>query len=317
MIKISKASIITLITLLFGLFLCCFIIAFFVSEKDIQRWMLFGTFFFGFGSIVVSISALVISIRSYINTENEKRKIVKQAANNFLIENNDEIDYIPLCLIANIYDRHRKYKRKIYSSFNKLGSDVQIEVLKQLNYDFIKTNNRNWLRDSVNRIKEFVQNYDFGDCFILDYFEKSFNYSEKAYGINDADISIISSRYLGMQSLRFENGECYDNGITFRHYCELYLSAKIQNDLMLKLVPKPLDELNKNAHLKEADENSVCFWSIYVMDVFSDLIKQNPKNKIIGDVFPKVHAKIINYEDRLLYSLIGLFNLNQYKEDNK
>ncbi len=317
MIKIPKKAIIMLIALILGLFVCCFIIAFFVSEKEVQRWMLFGTFFFGFGSIAVSSSALAISIKSYINTENEKRKIVKQAANSFLIENDDEIDYIPLCIIANIYDRHRKYKRKIYSSFNKLGNDVQIEVLKQLNYDFIKTNNRNWLRDSVNRIKKFVQNYNFGDCFILDYFEKSLNYSEKAYGINDADINIIPSGYLGMQSLRFENGECFDDGITFKHYCALYLSAIIQNDLMLKVVPKPLDELNKNAHLKETDENSACFWSIYVMDVFSDLIKQNPKNIIIGDVFPKVHAKIINYEDRFLYSLIGLYDLNQYKEDIK
>ena len=156
MIRISKKAIITLIALILGLFACCFIIAFFVSERDMQRWMLFGTFFFGFGSISVSISALAISIKSYINTENEKRKRVKQAANDFLTENNDEVDYIPLCLIANIYDRHRNYKRKIYSSFNKLNNEVQIEVLKQLNYDFIKVNNNNWLRDAVDKIEPIV-----------------------------------------------------------------------------------------------------------------------------------------------------------------
>lgn len=317
MINISKKAIISFVALILGLFACCFILAFFVSENDVQRWMLFGTFFFGFGSICVSISALAISIKSFINTENEKRRIVKQDANDFLIENDNEIEYIPLCLIANIYDRHRNYKRKIYNSFNKLSNEVQTEVLKQLNYDFIKINNKNWLRDAIDRVKEFIRDYDFGDCFIIDFYEKSLNYSEKAYGINDADINIISSKYLGMQSLRFENGECYDNGITFRHYCELYLSAKIQNDLILKLVPKPLDELNKKAHLKEADENSACFWSIYVLDVFSDLIKQSPKYKITDNVFPKVHAKIINYEDRFLYSLIGLFDLYQYKETNK
>lgn len=317
MIKISKKAIITLAAIILGLFACCFIMAFFVSEKDIQRWMLFGTFFFGFGSISVSVSALVISIKSFINTENEKRRIVKQNANDFLIENANEIEYIPLCLIANIYDRHRNYKRKIYNSFNKLSDEVQTEVLKQLNYEFIKINNKNWLRDAIDRVKEFICDYDFGDCFIIDYYEKSLNYSEKVYGINDADINIISSRYLGMPSLRIENDQCYDNGITFRHYCELYLTAKIQNNLMLPLVPKPLDELNERAHLKEADESSACFWSIYVLDVLSDLIKQNPKYKIMGNVFQKVHAKIINYEDRFLYSLIGLFDLNQYKETNK
>ena len=292
------------------------VVAFKTKDEDVQRWSLFSSMFFGLATICLSLIALAISIDTYRKTNMHEYEKLQNKANEFIIENNDEIDYIPLCIIANIYDRHRKYKRNIYTSFNKLSNEVQVEVLKQLNYRLIDTNN-NWLKNSLNRIKNFINEYDFGDPAVIDYYERSLNYSDINYGINDADINIISSKYLGMPSLRFEKGECYDNGITFKHYCALYLSAKIQNDVMIKLVPKPLDELIERAQLNKSEERSICFWSIYVVDVISNLIKENPKMKIKNDLFPKIHAEIVTYEDRFLYSLSGLFDLNQYEVDNK
>ena len=194
---------------------------------------------------------------------------------------------------------------------------MRSEVLKQLNYNTIKISNNNWLRDSLERIKSFVGKYEFGSNNLFDYYEKLLNYPDDDYGIGDADINIISSRYLGVPSLRVENDECYDNGITFRKYANLYLHARLNNDLRLKCVPKPLDELISRAQLTESDEKSICFWTVYVVDVIADIIKRNPKLKLKDEPFPKVYAEIITFEDRFLLSLVGLFDLSNYAEVEK
>lgn len=50
---------------------------------------------------------------------------------NFLIKYNKELDLLPLCLMANLYNRTLPYNRKMYVAFNSLSTEVQDLILKK------------------------------------------------------------------------------------------------------------------------------------------------------------------------------------------
>lgn len=320
MIKISKASIITLITLLFGLFLCCFIIAFFVSEKDIQRWMLFATFFFGFGSIVVSISALVISIKSYINTENEKRKTARQAANNFLIEYDDEIDLINLCLIANEYNSVHKYNRKIYNEFNKLDVAVQKEICSLLNISFEKPRG-NWVDNSLSEVRKFITEYELGQFDLLcdngKYYKSMLKMKDVKYDVKEEfghyfpDFSPLAKiNSITDAAVTFEN-------ISFFDYTRQYVGAKIRNSptLISYKNMKPIDYYCELIGIPIVfTYNKIALAAVNVVDTVISILKEKYES-LNEDVnllsTPDNH--IDYYEDRFLQSLLELYNLSKYK----
>ena len=136
MIQFKKqlASLIVLVFLLFGI---CLLIGFLSKEEHIQRWMLFGTFFFGFVSLSISLTALLVSIKSYLEVEKEKNKTIQRNAHIFIVNNDGELDLIPLCLMANAFNSKHKYRREIYNQFNDLDDSTKIEVLKQLQQKLI------------------------------------------------------------------------------------------------------------------------------------------------------------------------------------
>lgn len=290
-------------------------VSFFSSIENVQRWSLFSTMFFGLASASLSFVALSISVLAFIKTSKKEQEEIQNTAKQFIIENSNEIDYIPLCIIANYYDKHRKYYRKIYTAFNKLNPILQSEVLQQLNYNKCFCDS-NWVRTARKRIETFVEENELGENFIFDYYEKTLVYASEIYDNKEND-SIISSRYLGYPSCVIENGKMVDKGISFKKYVTLYLFAKRNNDYKLATAPKPLDILANNAKIDDSNEKNSCFWSICAADAFAEYIVDNQGLKTKREPFPKVHAIIETFEDRFLLSLSTLYNLNHLMEIKK
>lgn len=57
--------------------------------------------------------------------ENERKRKLEEEAHRFLIDNADEIDYLPWCVIAGNLFRHQKHTRKIYTAFCKCSIELQ------------------------------------------------------------------------------------------------------------------------------------------------------------------------------------------------
>ena len=119
---------ITLILLIFALIGLWALLAFFLQEDYISRFSLWASLVFGTGSLITAVLALAISIHSFRNTEAMRIQKLEEDANKFISNNNDEIQFLPLCLIANSYDNHHKFERKIYNEFNVLNRELQKEV---------------------------------------------------------------------------------------------------------------------------------------------------------------------------------------------
>lgn len=92
--------------------------------------------------ILSLFATIAISIVIYILQKNEKiresKKELKQLAHDFLIENIDEKEYLPLAQFATKINPLYKHSREIYNRFNRCDVELQKEILKQASFTDLK-----------------------------------------------------------------------------------------------------------------------------------------------------------------------------------
>ena len=64
-----------------------------------------------------------------IAKENAEKQL-KEEADRFLIDNEAERDYLPLCVFASNLHRHERHTRKIYTNFCRCSNDLQNKILE-------------------------------------------------------------------------------------------------------------------------------------------------------------------------------------------
>ena len=99
----------------------------------------------------LATSALTIAIywlqrshekeREQMEVEAQK-KAVAEAARVFLIDNEDEIEYLPLSAIAKSLNLKRKHHRAITTKFLRCSEEVQKEILKQAKHRCTRGTNK-------------------------------------------------------------------------------------------------------------------------------------------------------------------------------
>lgn len=295
----------------------CIAVAFFSNENHIQRIMLFATMLFGFATFITSGIALCISVLSFKRTQKYEKQKNEDLANKFINENNDELDYIPLCLIANAYDNHHKYCRKIYNEFNLLNKDIQREVLKQLNYEYELIPNRTWITRCLNFVNDFIETNELGSSFLYDggkYFLRAIDYSAQEYDHECETQPIIDDVFHWGSNVFFKNDQAYRNKVSFDNYLKSYLDAKQKNDAIFKANKnqKPLDLLAAIFNFRNCEEDYLCYWVMQIVEsitmvMINRLLKDN-KNSDYFD-YSSGDAQIDTFEDRFLDVLLELYNL--------
>lgn len=90
-------------------------------------------------NLVISILSLVATIAiSFViyflekkNQENARKNEIKENAKRFIIDNADEIDYLPWATIAVGCFPQNKHVRRIYNAFSYLDDETKKEILRQ------------------------------------------------------------------------------------------------------------------------------------------------------------------------------------------
>lgn len=86
-------------------------------------------------TIAVSVSIYCLQSRHEKEVrkleENRRNDAIIEAAKVFIIDNQDEIYYLPLCVIAASVNKYKMHHRSIYTRFNKCSDEVQKEILRQ------------------------------------------------------------------------------------------------------------------------------------------------------------------------------------------
>ena len=270
-----------------------------------------------------SIIALIISIMTYKRTESLRKEKIQEDANKFINKNSEEIEYIPLCLIANAYDNHHKYNRKIYNFFNLLSKDVQREVLKQLNYDCDIIKGNSWIDEGINEVRNFIVKNDLGADFLYDgakYFYAAMDFQSNDYD-NHCEYGHIMPDYFNWNPrIFFKEDKVYSENVTFFDYVDSYINAKANDPIKyIKYKDKkPLDVIAKNYNFGNCSEEELCYWLMQVVaDIALFITREINRNKKQSLILHRGDAKLDCYEDRFLDVLIDLYNLDFIKNHSQ
>ena len=85
-------------------------------------------------SLIATVAVSVVIAR--VETKRAKRQhaeAIQQQVKEFVIDNQSEIDYLPLCVFANAVSPYAANQRQIYNRFNRCKEEVQIEILRNQN----------------------------------------------------------------------------------------------------------------------------------------------------------------------------------------
>lgn len=91
-----------------------------------------------------------------------------EKAEQFLFDNEEERDYLPLCIIAAYLHRHEKHYRKIYSNFCRCTVQMQNQILIQAGYTKEIIFKDNWLDSCLDKLNEDIKKYNLGRDILYD-----------------------------------------------------------------------------------------------------------------------------------------------------
>lgn len=96
-----------------------------------------------------------------------QEKAIAEAARVFLIDNEDEIEYLPLSAIAKTLKLKRKHHRAITTKFLRCSEEVQKEILKQANFQPIEVS-KEQVSAALKRLKDDIKACGFGQDTLYD-----------------------------------------------------------------------------------------------------------------------------------------------------
>ena len=280
------------------------------------------------------ITTLIISILSlfasgfvsfaifYMGKKSDDKRYkadIEYQARKFIIDHGDnDILYLPYCVIASGVNRHHKHLKQIYNDFDALPNDVQKEVLKQAGYDYQLIGSSNWIDEGIKEIETFAKKYDFGDAFLYDgakYFHRAFTKHSAALTSNYHEFEYLFDDKLGGYSSQAKEIMQTDK-LTFSLYIESYYRAFVLNDetLAKKDAIKPLDYLNAIKDFPNCDEEELCFWIMVSVREMASYVERTRHGgymneiEITGAIYPD-DAVPETFEDMYYETLMALYEL--------
>ena len=280
------------------------------------------------------ITTLIISILSlfasgfvsfaifYIGKKSDDKRYkadIEYQARKFIIDHGDnDILYLPYCVIASGVNRHHKHIRQIYNDFDALPNDVQKEVLKQAGYDYQLIEGSDWIDEGIKEVEDFAEKYDFGDTFLYDgakYFHRAFTEHSAALTSNYHELEYLFDDKLGWYSSQAKKIMQTDK-LTFSSYIESYYRAFVLNDetLAKKDAIKPLDYLKAIKDFPNCDEEELCFWMMESVCELAALVLRTRYGGFLNDVY--INGEINGgdalpetFEDKYYEALMYLYTL--------
>lgn len=280
-------------------------------------------------SVVTAIASIFILIVVYgeqVKHENKllkKDKILRQLrqfrqqelrhqAQNFLIDNIDEIQYLPLCVVAANVSKISKHSRKIYSNFCKLPAEVMDIVLEEaheeIRIDFLPQNE--WIQGSFDKLMDDAVRYKLGVNVSYDvdkYFTRAKNYMRMLY----PDLQSYQKFPMIFKPIYYKAFRQSDEYINIVDYVDDYMQKILSNENLSdangnELIPPITYVWETMGAIKYKEEDYVCAWTVTLIHAISlSLCRRVYKNPI--SIFNQENIETVFLEDMYYKTLLELF----------
>ena len=204
--------------------------------------------------------------------ENEE-KLLREEADRFLIDNESERDYLPLCVFASNLHRHEKHTRKIYTNFCRCRTELQNKILEVAEFKCRTIEGTDWLNKAIEKLKADIEKYNLGRDYLYEgakYFHRGFEYfreqkwdyshkrSFKPIVENEMMKTLLGSDLISISSYVDEY---------FYYWIEKHNTDKVKEDPL-----PPIDYLWDSQKLASCEESKVCGWIMEIVDAITIII---------------------------------------------
>ena len=252
----------------------------------IMRILDFLNDYSGLLSLIASIIIAIVVHKLQKSQEAENRKQderrseerLKEEARIFIIDNQSEIDYLPLCVMASNANPYKNHKRNIFNKFNRSSVELKREILKQRNIPISIFDNKNSENDYKHKsvISEFIDSlekdcklHNFGQSFLYGgakYFHRGFEryagYKVENISINIFEVPNLSPLLEEVRSVKDGVNKNASLTLYVDRYLEFVLKNKEDTAGNPELLPQkpPFDMMFDKLELRDCKEEVICFW---------------------------------------------------------
>ncbi len=233
-----------------------------------------------------------------------QKKAVAEAARVFLIDNEDEIEYLPLSAIAKSLNLKRKHHRVITTKFLRCSEEVQKEILKQANFQPIEVS-KEQVSAALKRLKDDIKAHGFGQDTLYDgakYFHRAMEY----YANNKIDTvnpyifeNIRRTHFYQGDSLKLLKDTSY-NGTLYGYMYDYLHSADLGKSKWL--LRPPIDMAQERCYLGGCPEETMTFWTMRIVIDCCRVFAESKKDFIFDEDL------IETQEDMYYYAVMVLYN---------
>ena len=233
-----------------------------------------------------------------------QEKAIAEAARVFLIDNEDEIEYLPLSAIAKTLKLKRKHNRAITTKFLRCSEEVQKEILKQANFQLIEVS-KEQVSAALKRLKDDIKACGFGRDTLYDgakYFHRAMErYSdEKIETVNPYIFEDIRrTHFYQGDSLRLLKDTSY-NGTLYGYMYDYLHSADLGKSKWL--LQPPIDMVWSQCNLAGCLEEIMTFWMMRIVIDCCRVFAESEEDFIFDEYL------IETQEDMYYYAVMVLYN---------
>ena len=270
-------------------------------------------------SFLVDVSSLIVTtvltIKIYrLERSHEKereqmevearKKAVVETARVFLIDNEDEIEYLPLSAIAKSLNLKRKHHRAITTKFLRCSEEVQKEILKQVNFQPIEVS-KEQVSTVLKLLRDDIKTYCFGRDVLYDgakYFHRAMErYSDKEIETVNPYIfeDIKRTHFYQGDSLKLLKDTSY-NGTLYGYMHDYIHSADLGKSKWL--LQPPIDMVLSQCNLAGCPEDIMTFWMMRIIIDCCRVFAESEEDFIFDEDLIKTQ------EDMYYYAVMVLYN---------
>lgn len=247
----------------------------------------------------------------------QKTREVELIAKNFIIDNQNEIELLPLSVISQCLHEYDNNIRSIYTKFKKCDLEVQNEILRQEKSPIGLINNGDWLDIVLSKFKEIEQQYKLATKSLLydgcKYLHRAYERYRKEQ-IEEIDpFCFVVTGY--ENRLRMMNGKEFIKS-NFYSYTEPYLAGvykeinNISKGSAIFPTQPPMDVLFEQFDLGMCDERIVCFWIMKYIITVCEILYDHKLTGVQKEGWREYsfdESRIETYEDMYYYTLFVMY----------
>lgn len=233
-----------------------------------------------------------------------QKKAVAEAARVFLIDNEDEIEYLPLSAIAKSLNLKRKHHRAITTKFLRCSEEVQKEILKQANFQTIEVS-KEQVSAALKRLKDDIKVRSFGQAALYDgakYFHRAMERyaDEKIETVNPYRFEDIrQTHFYQGDSLRLLKDTSY-NGTLYGYMYDYLHSADLGKSKWL--LQPPIDMVWEQCNLGECSEEIMTFWTMRIVIDCCRVFAESEEDFVFDEDLIETQEDMYYYAVMALYS---------------